>query len=142
MVKYIIGILAIALSCFFSYDYGYSKAHNKQNEYYKEVIAQREKQYQELQSRFVLLNLEKENEIQAINAKLSAATISLQQRTKRDSISNPTNTTVIQTGTGSTGEQLFREDAEFLIGEAAKAEVLKVSLLNCRAQLEAVPKRD
>lgn len=41
-------------------------------------------------------------------------------------------------GLGATGAQLYREDSQFLIGEAARADEIRLALTACTAQYEAV----
>ena len=81
---------------------------------------------------------DKEDAIKGINKRHAAIVSGLRQRTERP-ITVPAIKEVgsapICTGTGSTGEQLYRQDAEFLIGEAAKADILREALKTCRSQL-------
>ena len=79
--------------------------------------------------------LDKENEIKAINSKHNAIVSGLRNRPERTIIKEINSCSAICTGAGSTGEQLFREDAEFLIREAQLAEILKASLTSCRRYL-------
>ena len=84
------------------------------------------------QSRYLT---DKENEIKAINSKHDAIVSSLRNRPERTTIKEVNNCSAVCARTGSTGEQLFREDAEFLIGEATKAMILRESLTACRRYL-------
>ena len=132
MIKNIlIGLLLVFIG-YVTYDYGYKTAYNKQADtYIKQLEEQRLKQ-EELQNKIILIQKGKENEIKAINIKHNAIISSLRNRPERIVLKDsPT----ICSGTGSTGEQLFREDAEFLIGEASKAMILRESLTSCRRYL-------
>lgn len=85
--------------------------------------------------------MEKENEIKAINDRHAALVSSLRSRPSRNSgtpvvIETPVITTFECTRVPSTGEELSREDAEFLAGEAASADILKEALKQCRAAYE------
>ncbi len=81
---------------------------------------------------------DKEDAIKSINKRHATIVSGLRQRTERP-VTDPTvkeaNSAPVCTGTGSTGEQLYRQDAEFLIGEAAKADILREALKTCRTQL-------
>lgn len=81
---------------------------------------------------------DKEDAIKSINKRHATIVSGLRQRTERP-ITVPTvkeaSSAPVCTGTGSTGEQLYRQDAEFLIGEAAKADILREALKTCRTQL-------
>lgn len=135
MVKYILQIVFVLFIGYISYDYGYKTAYNKQTNIYINQLKNQEIKYQDLQKKFVLTQLDKENEIKAINSKHDAIVSSLRNRPERTTIKETNNCSAVCSGTGSTGEQLFREDAEFLIGEASKAMILKESLTACRRYL-------
>lgn len=72
----------------------------------------------ELQKQADALKDKKYEKLQSINAQLASDYRSLQQRSKRppDTPQHPS------TGSSCTAAQLYREDAEFLAGEAARAE--------------------
>jgi len=142
MAKYILVLAGIILLNYLSYDYGRLKYSNKLEQYKLEQsiinnqkIVELSKKNDEIQKKFVLNNLEKDREIYNLNQRHAVIVSSLQSRPQRTT-SNPTtdtkSTAPEPTGTGSTGQQLFREDAEFLIGEATRAETLKQALLECR----------
>lgn len=77
----------------------------------------------------------KDAEITAINNRLNSALVELRQRPARNTASaNPPS---CPAGTGAT---LFREDAEFLIGEAARADKLRQALIECYNRYEALRK--
>ena len=137
VISYIAGIIFL---CYISYDYGNTKSNIAFKDYKLKqqiVINNLSKEYQD---KINLNNKEKEREISTINQRHSIIVASLQQRPQRNNDSLSNNTSTISPRAGSTGEQLFREDAEFLIGEATKSEILKQSLINCRKQFnEAVP---
>ena len=135
MLKYILPIAFAFITGWFCYDYGYKTAYNKYNSQYIKQLKEQQASLQELQKKFVFTQLEKENEIKAINSKQDAIISSLRNRPERATQPASNDSPAICTGAGSTGEQLFREDAEFLIGEASKAEVLKQSLISCRRYL-------
>ncbi len=135
MVKYILQIVFVLFIGYISYDYGYKTAYNKQTDIYINQLKNQEIKYQDLQKKFVLTQLDKENEIKAINSKHDAIVSSLRNRPERITIKETNNCSDVCTRTGSTGEQLFREDAEFLIGEATKAMILRESLTACRRYL-------
>lgn len=76
-----------------------------------------------------------ETKIRTINTQLVAALNELRER--------PTRTSVVYTKSpcdcpGARGSQLFREDAEFLTREAARADRLATALQACYASYEAV----
>lgn len=135
-----IGICALlcALCAYFGYDYGSSKEAKKFLEYkeaQKEALIVAETQHKK---ELIRSQKEKENAIKALNQRHAAIVDSLQQRPSRSSETTKQNSSsTICTGTGGTGDRLYREDAEFLIREASKADILRQALKACRAQLEA-----
>lgn len=135
MIKYILYTVFALFIGYVCYDYGYKTAYDKQTKSYIKQLENQETKYQELQKKIVLTQLSKENEIKAINSKHNAIVSSLRNRPERITIKETNSCTSVCSGTGSTGEQLFREDAEFLIGEASKAMILRESLTACRRYL-------
>ena len=135
MVKYILQVVFALFIGYISYDYGYKTAYNKQANSYIKQLKDQEVKYQDLQKKFVLTQLDKENEIKAINSKHDAIISSLRNRPERTTIKENNDCSAVCSRAGSTGEQLFREDAEFLIGEASKAMILRESLTACRRYL-------
>jgi hypothetical protein len=86
-----------------------------------------EAQYQEQAAK---VEKEKNDQINAINDKLSAALIQLHNRPSR-----PTKTSVTE---GGTGVSLYAQDASFLEWESARADRLRVALEACYAQYDAL----
>jgi TolA-binding protein len=149
MVKYIIAyVLSCILFCYFAYDYGYNKGeikvgviktkmleeHNKELKDLNSKLSDYNKEIERLNNEQFKFRKEKEKQIFDLNRKYTAALNSLRNRPERTPDSNTTTKAdpIICTGNGSTGQQLFREDAEFLIRQAQLAEVLKQSLIECR----------
>jgi len=91
----------------------------------------------DLQTKLLQSLAEKEDEIKSINATHDRLVSSMRSRaSRRDSepitINSPTITTFECTRKPGTGEELSREDGEFLIGEAASADILRQALKQCR----------
>jgi hypothetical protein len=85
------------------------------------------------------LRSQKDEQIRTVNSRLSVALDELRKRPSRSSVQAATT----QDGPscpGGTGAQLYREDAEFLAREAARAEVIRVSLESCYKQYEEIAK--
>ena len=130
------------------YQSGYAVAEaigkNNMNEYreaqQKQLDALYKKQRQvedDLQQKLQQSLKEKEDEIRAINGTHDRLIRGLRERaSRRDStpvtIETPTITTFECTGAASTGQELSREDGEFLVGEAASADTLRQALKQCR----------
>ena len=105
----------------------------------KDQEAAREKE-QLMQAQADHLRQEKDREIKNLNARTIALTSSLQQRADRAStVSQSTaGSGNGQSGPGCTGAELSRQDAEFLAGEAARADSLRLALQQCQAQYDSV----
>ncbi len=135
MVKNILSILFVLFTGYACYDYGYKTAYNRQAVILNKQIIDRENKIKELEQIHTLIQLEKENEIKSINSKYNSIISSLRNRPERTITIETSSPSTVCPRTSCTGEQLFREDAEFLIGEATKAETLKQSLTACRRYL-------
>ena len=99
---------------------------------------------QNLQIQADRLREEKDNEIRNLNARATALSNSLRDRPSRTA--TPPSTVSSTTGTSCptvvcTGAGLSKEDAEFLAGEAARADELRAALQQCLRQYEAVRQR-
>lgn len=135
-MRYVLVLALVLISSILSYDYGKTREHNKFLAYQqaqKALEIERENKYQEA---LVKSQKEKENAIKDLNKRHASIVSGLQQRTQRPTDKETPSPSPVCTGTGSTGDRLYREDAEFLIGEAARAEVIKQALRACRQQLE------
>lgn len=109
-------------------------------EHAKAQAAAREKE-QQLQTQADQIREEKEREILDLAARNAALANSLRDRPKRPAPapSGVSQTTVADSTPAScTGSGLSREDAEFLAGEAARADQLRIALKQCVAQYQAV----
>ena len=119
---------------------GISNMNSYREEQRRQLDALYKKQRQiedELQTKLTQSIVEKENEIKAINDAHDRIVRGLRERpTRRDSapviVETPVITTSECTRTGSTGQELSREDGEFLVGEAASADTLRQALKQCR----------
>lgn len=104
------------------------------NQYQKaqlEAEQQARKKEQDLQEAFAQERNKKDAQIRNIRRDLDAALIELRNRPERSTVSNPT-----CNGAGATGAQLFREDAEFLTREAARADEIMAHLKACYQSYE------
>lgn len=102
--------------------------------------AAREKE-QELQASADLLRKDKDREIRDLNARTAALTNSLRDRPSRPTAETSTVSSTASAGcapSSCTGAGLSREDAQFLAGEAARADELRASLKQCYAQYQAI----
>jgi hypothetical protein len=102
--------------------------------------AAREKE-QELQASADLLRKDKDREIRDLNARTAALTNSLRDRPSRPTAETSTVSSTASAGcapSSCTGAGLSREDAEFLAGEATRADELRASLKQCYAQYQAI----
>ena len=111
-------------------------------EYAKGQEAARQKE-QQLQTQADRLRRDKDAEIRNINARATALANSLRDRNSRASETNSSASVAGtgQAGTRCTGAELSREDAEFLAGEAARADSLRTALRQCVAQYEAASQK-
>lgn len=134
----VIWLLSIIIPSWFSYGAGVDKEATKFLKYRQEQQALVLAQEEEHKTKLTKQLKDKEDAIKSINKRHAAIVSGLRQRTERPitiTTVKEVSSASVCTGTGSTGEQLYREDAEFLIGEAAKADILREALKTCRSQL-------
>ena len=88
------------------------------------------------------LRQEKDREIRHLNARAAALAHSLRERPERAvGGAVPATAGAGSSGAGCTGAELSRPDAEFLAGEAARADELRVALGQCLEQYESLRSR-
>ena len=90
----------------------------------------------DLLSDSLILEKVKNHEIDAINARLSAALVQLRQRPAR----RPDVPEAATACRGATGADLSADDAGLLVREAARADILRTALGQCQAQYDAAVK--
>ena len=114
------------------------------------VLAERERlvmQYDKKVTEQIVLAMEKQAKLQVIfdksikeknakitsaNRKYNALVNSMQDRPSRpSSATSVVNSCNTEGGSGVTGKGLYRDDASFLIGEAARAETIRLELISC-----------
>jgi len=106
-------------------------------EYAKGQAAAREKE-QTLQANADTLRQEKDREIKNISARAAALANSLRNRPERPTVSGGVSETASAGSHSCTGSELSRQDAEFLIGEAARADEYRAALKQCYTQYQAL----
>jgi hypothetical protein len=93
----------------------------------------------ELKNQVLVIKGEKDAQIKNLDTKYRVAINGLRQRQERDSTTDSTrNSCNAESTKGATGAELFREDAEFLIGFARDTEELKTQLKACYAQYDSI----
>lgn len=81
---------------------------------------------------------EKEIEITRLNSNIDRLLDQLRKRPQRPSDTRvPQASSVEPSGPGCSGSELYREDGEFLAREAARAEKLRLGLIECRGAYQA-----
>jgi len=111
---------------------GYSFEHSKFEAYKLEQTRLVQEAEQKHQAEADQIRTEKDAQIQAINDQLLAAVSQLRQR--------PSRAQDAANGQDGTGRALSAEDAEFLVREAARADLLRTSLQACYAQYDSLSK--
>lgn len=153
-------------SSLIAYKEGYKKGYNEVSLTFAEYKLTAESEYSKalednvrlkslIEHDQMVARLDKEKELERTRNYYRNLLSSLQQRAERPpatSLSPDTNTdatTPDTGGKGSTGKELYREDGEFLAGEASSANILREGLIECRRRyddlynkLQSVPNRN
>lgn len=126
--KYIIyAVVLIALFCG-----GFINGCSYQKSKQEQVIRTKEHQYQDAADQ---IRKQKDEQINAINSQLVDAISQLRERPSRAKQANTG-----QAVSGCTGAQLYAEDAELVIREAARADIIREALKSCYSQYDALGK--
>lgn len=97
------------------------------------LIEKRDAVSQDLQDKSDQARKAKNAEIDRLNVDLADALDRLRSRPERPSEGSVPSNTPACPAAGATGAQLFREDAEFLVREATRADRLRLDLIECQA---------
>jgi len=119
----------------------WDKEKTQQYAAYAEAQESARQKEQEMQASADKLRKEKDAEIRNINARATALTNSLRERPSRpapEASAVPSTASAGCAPTSCTGAGLSREDAQFLAGEAARADELRAALKQCHAQYDAL----
>ena len=96
----------------------------------------------ELQSKFDNIQKDKDAKIKNLDYRVASLSDSLRKRPNRPEAGRvPGNPRVEESEAGATGAQLYRQDGEFLTGEASRAELIRVELLGCYRSYDDVKKK-
>lgn len=115
----------------------------KENYAKQYAAAQQEtrKKEQSMQAAADEIRRTKDAQIRTLNARVSTLTAQLRERPQRPSVSSITPDARIGfVATGCSGAELYREDGEFLVREAARADTVREGYRQCAQQYEAVRK--
>lgn len=130
-----LSVVAVFLAGWFTngwrWDSKYTALVNKYQQAQIDAEQKSRKKEQEVQAAFDKERDKKNAEIRNIRRDLDAALVELRNRPARATVSNATSN-----GSGATGAQLYREDAEFLTREAARADEIMAHLKACYASYE------
>ena len=125
-----IGLFALSL-CVAGY-LGYAVESSRFNSYKQAQQAATQALQEEHQAAADQIRKEKDAQITSINAQLVDAISELRKRPSRAQASS--------NGQGGTGATLFADDAELLIREAARADIIRTGLSACYAQYDSLSK--
>lgn len=133
--------LAIAFVLHWVYTLG---AKDKQAEWDREKLDQAQQtiklkdeakaKTEQLREDFKQLQREKDAQIDALNRNLGTAIAGLSNRPARDSEGRVPVDPSTGTKLGATGADLLRQDSEFLVRESARADRLRLQLIDCQAK--------
>jgi hypothetical protein len=121
----IIAMVAVTLFCG-----GFVNGCSYQQSKAEKVVRDKEHEYQAAAD---TIRKEKDAQIKVINTQLVDAVSELRKRPSRTS-----ETSAGSTPKGCNGSQLYAEDAELLVREAARADEIRVGLQACYKQYEAI----
>ena len=127
-------LLSIVFSTLAGYGYGHKHgAETVQAEWDTEktaiVTAQRTKEA-ELQAGMDKLRTEKNRETAKLRSTVAALTDSLRNRPERPSV--PASASAGDGTPGCTGAELYKPDGQFLVGESARADQIRLALITCQ----------
>lgn len=121
----IYAVVAVTLFCG-----GFVNGCSYQQSKQEKVIREKEHEYQAEADK---IRKDKDEKINSINNQLADAISELRKRPSRSSETNDGSA-----AKGCNGSQLYAEDAELLVREAARAEKIRIELLSCYQRYESI----
>jgi len=126
----IANIVAMLFAIYQGYEYGRQSVQAEWDSEKAAIItAQRDKEAA-LQANMDKLREDKRRETARLNATVRALTDSLRNRPERPDV--PASASAGDGATGCTGAELYRQDSQFLISEAARADTIRIALKACQ----------
>lgn len=141
---WLIGVL-IAATCtfsglFYTYRTGYVNGAQSVQAAWDTEKAAAAIEAQQLQANMDKLRGEKNHELARLNATVRSLSDSLRRRPERPA--SATQTANVGNGaSGCTGATVYKQDGEFLIGEATRADQLRLALIACQSAYLAASKQ-
>lgn len=142
-----IGLVAVLGLGYITYNHIYDKGAASVQAQWDEVEAKRAAVITDLKAKAaqseLIMKTESENQMRLLNEKNKTlvATVATITRELQNRPDRPSSTDVSSNTTpavGATGKELYRADAEFLIGEATRAEQVRNQLEYCTSQYNSV----
>lgn len=139
VVTIVLALCAALAGYGYGHEHGVAKVQAQWNtEKAAVAVAQRDKEA-ELQAGMDKLRKEKNNELARLNRHVRALSDSLRDRPERPAV--PASASAGDGASGCTGAGLYKPDGEFLVGESARADTLRLALITCqKAYQDAVDK--
>jgi len=142
MQKWLIGVL-IASTCivfggFYTYRTGYANGMNAIQAQWDAEKAAAAIHAQELQANMDKLREGKNREIARLNSTVRSLVNGLRDRPERPSVAA---SGAGDDSSGCTGATVYKQDGEFLIGEATRADQLRLALIQCQKAYQAAAEK-
>lgn len=127
-------LIALVVSAWSAYTYGHKHGSDSVQAKWEAdkvatIAAQRTKEA-ELQAGMDKLRTEKNNELARLNRHVRALSDSLRDRPERPAV--PASASAGDAGGWCSGTGLYKSDSEFLIRESARADTLRLALIQCQ----------
>lgn len=136
----LVAAVGLAASHWKVYKVGQNEGYSALNSYKLEqsqqtlkLIERRDATTQDLQDKSDQARKAKNEELNRLHVDLADALERLRARPERPSEGGVPSDTPACPAAGATGAQLYREDSEFLVREAARADRLRIDLVECQA---------
>ena len=120
------------------YDAGYAKAQTDIRQAQAAAADRARVKERRLQQAVDAARKERDHAMDRLRAEHAVDVARLRERADRPASDSPSTTRDGQAATGCTGAELYRQDAEFLVGESYRAEATRLGLLACYAQYEQI----
>ena len=135
----IINLVSLVLAIYQGYEYGRRSLQAEwDSEKATAITAQRTKEA-ELQANMDKLREDKNRETAKLRRTVAALTDSLRDRPERPAV--PEVASAGDAGRGCTGAELYREDAELVVAESERAEIIRIALKKCQDAYRAASEK-
>jgi len=137
LINFIFAIGALLFGNYIGHKHGTEEVQAKWNAEKLTLITAQHDKEAELQSNMDTLRKAYSNETAKLATNVRNLSNSLRNRPERPAVPASAASSAAATAPGCTGAELYKPDGEFLVREAARADAIRIAMIQCQAAYDA-----